>query len=292
VVPCGSGNALAASLGLRTVDAAVWGICQGNTRALDIAACWHRGRRQFLFINMLFSILCDVDFFSETMRWLGEARFTVQGVWEIIRFRSRAYQARLELLAADTFVQEECREGPCPRCSPPAPLQVPTTFKSDTEPGFSWRLLEDTFPFFACQNSKLVSRSTKTCPYAHLADGTLDVCLLRGESRPSRLDLVRVLLSMDGGDHLRALPKLEYYKVKALRFTPLWDGGQLGIDGERQPFGPLDIRMCGGSIVVVGPPARCPPVTGLSPPRRTSPTLLAIAAASLAVVAAVWYLMG
>lgn len=37
-----------------------------------------------------------------------------------------------------------------------------------------------------------------------------------------------MLLSMDAGDHLAALPKLEYYKVKALRFTPLWEGGPPG----------------------------------------------------------------
>lgn len=42
VIPSGSGNALAASLGMQLVDAAVWGIAQGRTRAMDIAAFWQQ----------------------------------------------------------------------------------------------------------------------------------------------------------------------------------------------------------------------------------------------------------
>lgn len=42
IIPSGSGNALAASLGMTTVDTAVWSIAQGATRALDVAAFWQQ----------------------------------------------------------------------------------------------------------------------------------------------------------------------------------------------------------------------------------------------------------
>uniref|UniRef100_A0A7S4G8E8 Uncharacterized protein n=1 Tax=Eutreptiella gymnastica TaxID=73025 RepID=A0A7S4G8E8_9EUGL len=68
---------------------------------------------------------------------------------------------------------------------------------------------------------------------------------------------------MDDGSHLQKVPQLEYYKVKALRFAPKWEGGLLGVDGERVPFTPIDIRVCDGAISVAAKPVATGQIVGL-----------------------------
>ena len=82
-------------------------------------------------------------------------------------------------------------------------------------------------------------------------------------SKGGRLELLKVLLSMDDGSHLQKVPQLEYYKVKALRFAPKWEGGLLGVDGERVPFTPIDIRVCDGAISVAAKPVATGQIVGL-----------------------------
>ncbi|EFN55392.1 hypothetical protein CHLNCDRAFT_134482 [Chlorella variabilis] len=115
-IPCGSGNALAASVGMWTVHTAVHAVVKGQRRALDIASGklpprtagpgatleWARAheRRCFSFLSINFGLITNLDIGTEHLRWMGGTRFVVGALQQIMLKRTHA--ARVAVLAPDS----------------------------------------------------------------------------------------------------------------------------------------------------------------------------------------------
>jgi len=86
-VPSGSGNGLAASTSLWDPITAAYAICKGRTHPLDMASVPEGCRRHLLFLSIVFGSMANLDVGTENLRWMGEARFTVGGIREVLSNR-------------------------------------------------------------------------------------------------------------------------------------------------------------------------------------------------------------
>jgi len=79
-VGCGSGNALAVNLlGPDRVGSWAWAALaavKGQSMAVDLCSVTHGGGREVAFLSVAFGMMADLDFGTEHLRWMGDARFT------------------------------------------------------------------------------------------------------------------------------------------------------------------------------------------------------------------------
>eukprot|EP00198_Chlamydomonas_reinhardtii_P003707 XP_001693043.1 diacylglycerol kinase [Chlamydomonas reinhardtii] len=96
-VPCGSGNGLAASAGLWDPVTAVVSVCRGRTEAVDVASVLQPpGNRFYCLLSVVYGSMANLDIGTQHLRWMGELRFHLGGLWEIIR--GRLYNCRIFVL--------------------------------------------------------------------------------------------------------------------------------------------------------------------------------------------------
>lgn len=118
VIPGGSGNALAYACGMVEPVTAAFAIVRGRARPFDIATVIQGPYRLASFLMMSWGIVADVDFESETMRWMGGARFTVKGLQRIAKLKM--YEGTFSYYP-ESFKMEEkakCTGSGCVHCLP------------------------------------------------------------------------------------------------------------------------------------------------------------------------------
>lgn len=104
IIPGGSGNGLAASLGILDPAVAAAAICMGVSRPVDLTAVRQYGddgvvKVWWSILMLTWGLISDVDIGSENLRALGGARFTVAGLQRIAKLHS--YAGRIAVLPAD-----------------------------------------------------------------------------------------------------------------------------------------------------------------------------------------------
>jgi len=120
VVHGGSGNGLANSVcdasdcRLTPRDAA-FVVVTGEAKPMDIAAVdvgtsAESAKRYYSFLSLSWAFMGDVDIESESLRWMGDARFVVQSVKRILKLRK--YKGRLSFLPADNAGMTSSMLGP------------------------------------------------------------------------------------------------------------------------------------------------------------------------------------
>ena len=108
-------------------------------------------------------------------------------------------------------------------------------------PNGGWVSKEDTLTFCVAGNVPYISPTNKVTPHACFSDGCIDLCT--GAARDfTRVRYARSFLSFDTGAHITH-PWLSYEKVRAFTIEPLEDTGLLAVDGERVPFGPVQVYV-------------------------------------------------
>jgi sphingosine kinase len=118
IIPAGSGNGLAASIGTLDPAVAAATICMGVARPMDLAAVRQYAadgsfRVWWSILMLTWGLIADVDIGSENLRARGGARFTVAGVQRVAKLH--AYAGRIAFLpAADGDAKARA-----PRCDGP-----------------------------------------------------------------------------------------------------------------------------------------------------------------------------
>jgi diacylglycerol kinase family enzyme len=106
----GSGNGLssticAGAMEPMTIFASAFLVAKGFSRPMDVFALKQAEERvRFGFLSICYGFVSDVDLESESMRYLGNARFTVAGLKKL--WSMNRYQARLEYISADEEVNK------------------------------------------------------------------------------------------------------------------------------------------------------------------------------------------
>jgi diacylglycerol kinase (ATP) len=215
VVPAGSGNDFARSLGLRSEKIALlaWrAYCAGtnNVRDLDLGTIYHQGGNQTFF--------CCVA--GAGLDALANARANRMPAW--LRKRAGYLLAGLRELA--TF----------------KPVQVELT--TDTA-GHSGKVL-----LVAVGNAHRYGGGMKVVPRADPGDGWLDVCVV-GEM--SRIKVLFCLPTIFFGAHIR-LRGVKYFQARRVRIDSL-PPAELYADGEPAGRTPLDIGLIPRGLKAIVP---------------------------------------
>jgi len=227
-IPGGSGNGLAKSVldnlgeSYGILDAAFC-IAKGGHQPIDLmqvqagAEC-----RKVSFLSLSAATIANIDIESERLRCIGSARFTLWAIWRIMR----PVRLHAELIY-------------WPAEAPGQPAAEPPPLSADLEGQSPWRKIVDDFTIFWGCNTEWTAWDNRPAPGARLCDGIWHLLLLRGAAA-SRTALVRTLLGLNAGEHLR-VPGVEIVRCRAFRLMPTSESGHLVLDGESVPFGPVQI---------------------------------------------------
>jgi diacylglycerol kinase (ATP) len=188
LVPAGSGNSLAADLGLSDAEDAARRIVAGGVQPLDVMelrldeapAARPAARRTLYAFNIVgWGLAADAGARAESLRWLGPRRYALANVLELLRRRVRP--ARLRLL---TERSEEVLEGRYVMA-------------------------------LAC-NTQHTGRGLRLAPRAQLDDGLMDLLVV---PEMSRRRLIALMHSVPEGGHLEA-PDVRVRQVRGFEVVP------------------------------------------------------------------------
>jgi len=157
----------------------------------------------FLFLSC--GIFSNLDLNTEWMRKLGELRFILGAIYELIKyfFFGNSIYGELEYLDSDNNVKI-------------------------TEKG--------QFVFFLASNNSHTSRTAITSPYSKPDDGYIYLSYLIEPT--NTWNLLLILLGLEDGSYI---DKLKYRKTTWFRFTPT--NGIYDIDGERYNIEPIEVSI-------------------------------------------------
>ena len=226
VIPAGTGNGLCKSLLELSGEpydpiSAAFLIAKGKKQPCDLVSFKQNSRRYYSFLSLSWAMASDVDIESERLRFLGYLRTEIYALMRIINLRS--YKGRFSFL-------------------PYSDGKHPPDWDNE------WQVIEDEFILFWAMNTAWANHSMKAAPYAQLADGSMDILVVRRGA--SRWELLSAFLRCAQGEHI-FLPCMEYYKVRCFRLEPLTDRGILAIDGEQVNYSPIEMKVLKGLAQVM-----------------------------------------
>uniref|UniRef100_A0A8C6X872 Sphingosine kinase 2 n=1 Tax=Naja naja TaxID=35670 RepID=A0A8C6X872_NAJNA len=241
ILPCGSGNAVAAAINCSAGFEQVLGqelltnctllLCHGAVSPLDLASITTAsGSRVFSFLSVAWGFISDVDIESEKYRHMGPARFTLG---TMVRLASlNTYRGRLSYLPALVLPNRlpSARQMHGPLDDFLAPLEEPVPK--------SWVTVEDDFVLVLAIYQTHLGADLFTMPTAGFNDGLIHLCFVRAGI--SRANMLRLFLAMEKGTHFdHESPYFTHLPVQAFRIEPLTHKGIITIDGERVDYGPI-----------------------------------------------------
>ncbi|MDQ7878826.1 diacylglycerol kinase [Microbacterium sp. QXD-8] len=215
IVPSGSGNDFAATLGLRELDvaAAADAIAGGRTRRIDLGRVTRDdGSSQYFGSVLASGFDSKVNDRANAMRWpRGGSRYNIAILVEFLTLIGIPYEVELEL-ADGTRVQQR------------GDLVMATV-----------------------GNGRTYGGGIPICPDADPADGLLDLVLVRPSGR---LRLLRLLPRVYRGTH-GAVPEVSIRRVRSVRLSS--PGVTAYADGD--PIGalPLTVDVAPGALTIFTP---------------------------------------
>jgi sphingosine kinase len=259
IIPGGSGNGLAASLGAFDETTGALVAIKGRTRPFDLFSAVQEGDAgapRFGFLTLEWCVVADIDIDSEEHRWMGGARFTFTALGKV--FSNRAYRGRLTMWGEEggrALIKEPC-SGLAAGCRYCGPGKEPPRAEQAALPvtGAPWldkaalveRLgaplaeAEGDFNFFLAANTSHMSRDSIGAMTAHFSDGLIDVTYAQDCDKS---DMVGILLALDEGKHHKKA-KVRHHRVSELllEVDPQLQG-KLVVDGELVPYRNIRIKV-------------------------------------------------
>ncbi len=156
----------------------------------------------FLFLSC--GIFSNLDLNTEWMRRLGELRFILGAIYELIKY----------FLFGST-------------------ISGVLEYKDDNDT----KILEiGQFAFFLANNMSHTSRTTLTSPFSKPDDGYIYISYLKEPT--NTWTLLKVLLGLEDGSYIN---NLKYVRTKWFKFTP--SNGIYDIDGEKYNIEPVEVSI-------------------------------------------------
>jgi len=203
LIPTGTGNDLATTLGLRDLDAegAADAVIAGATRRIDVARVTRADGTTHLFGSVLASGFDSrVNDRANRMRWpRAGSRYNIALLLEFLALRAVRFE--VTLTHADGAVQR----------------------------------LEDDLIMATVGNGRTYGGGIPICPRADPSDGLLDVTLVRDVGR---LRLLRLLPRAYRGTHL-SIPEVSAFRVRAVSLA----AGDVTAYADGDPIGSLPLRV-------------------------------------------------
>ncbi|PRP85284.1 putative sphingosine kinase [Planoprotostelium fungivorum] len=242
IIPGGSSNGLAATIGCSDPLLAAFSIIKGRSAPLDLFSCLHsRDKVSFGFLSVTYSIIADIDYDSEKYRFLGGTRQTVTAVFKMAK-PTIAYPSKITYLLPENNVIVESNERLVDMEE--GEWRGPHLTYINKE-GFLPQVLphcktvEGDLTFFLASNVPRVGDDILLSPRGDMSDGYMD--LIYGFNQ-SKMAMAKLLLGTADGN-IEEVNGIEYHKVKAFVLDPLQERGTIMIDGEWAPPQKVCVEM-------------------------------------------------
>ncbi|KAL3158367.1 hypothetical protein ABBQ38_010606 [Trebouxia sp. C0009 RCD-2024] len=237
-IPAGSTDAVAYSInGTRSQLTAALHIALGDRMPLDVLRVDTEDRKhRFAVCVASYGYMGDLMKDSEKLRWMGPARYNIQGA--ITLFRGRSYSARVSWLPAPLSgrARSVCGVG-CPVCGSTDlnHTQTSTAFNQPSHQSLeegNWQHVEGEFKsVMAIVTPCRSDQSTLgLAPYGHLADGRIQLVMVH---KCSVLQYLRFLAAIpQAGIEPGQFHYVEVLDVSAVRLEPIGRESSWNVDGE------------------------------------------------------------
>lgn len=217
IIPSGSGNGLAHTIAHQSKEKgkptnAAFMLAKGVPHNLDITSMRNGKDTTYSFLSLEWASIADVDIESEKMRVLGDLRFTVAYINQLL-FQKKEYAGKLWYLDEDAFNGEE----------PPHYFDVADP-ESNRRPvmdvfdnpealsaGGKWKEIGDHFRLVWVMNISHAAGDALLAPGAQLDDGYNYITFIHGDQ--SKKELLGMLLAMENGEHVDK-PGVQHIKTR------------------------------------------------------------------------------
>lgn len=242
VIPTGSGNAVAESLGIAcALDGALNVVHALRTRGeVSVGVMEYGrlkgkkgGRESLALCGVQWGLFADVDLGSEGWRWMGSARFDIRALWLIMKNKGNYARIRMQLHARGQATVDKRLQS----------VGGGSRGRVLERVGDEDVVLEGRFVTVVAWNVAAQSGNVFATPYAKLNEPCFDVMVVR-EGECSRFALLQAMMAASKGtdEFIRACPAIEYYKCRRFVMERM-EGSYLGLDGESVPVDPFFLRM-------------------------------------------------
>ncbi|KAM8861911.1 ceramide kinase-like [Synchiropus picturatus] len=229
IIPAGSTDCICfATVGSNDPVTSALHIIIGDEQPMDVCSVHHDNTFLRYSVSLLgYGFYGDVLTDSERKRWMGPARYDLSGLKMFLTHHY--YEGTVSFLPAKGITgtprdASKCRSG-CTICQHSGQLlsKRPGKYEnnevSDSDADGEWRTIRGKFlAINAASMSCACPRSPKgLSPAAHLADGTIDLILVR---KCSRFNFLRHLLRHTSKDDQFDMTFVEVQRVQRFRFAP------------------------------------------------------------------------
>jgi sphingosine kinase len=263
-LPCGTGNALSVNCnGTSSPSKAALAVVKGVSTSIDLASITQGEKRTLSFLSQALGIVAESDLGTESLRWLGDARFTVGFLKRLLRKTVWPCEIAVGVEIADkTEIQRDYRLSLEQSASRP----IPPTSSSDSAaaaadvgdredeglPPLRYGTVHDDLPIgweltpfpnlgnFYSGNMPFMAADANFFSFARINEGMLDLVTIRGDIRMYKS--IAMLLSVGEGK-LWQHTDVTYRKVSGFRVIPKQKEGYFAVDGERLPFQPFQVEV-------------------------------------------------
>lgn len=251
IIPAGTGNGLGKtilSLSQEDYDPinAAFIIAKGQSQPINLGVVEQEGHQYYSILSLAWALISDIDIKSNKLRFLkflGSLRSDLYALFSILTLRS--YPGKVSfLLAPDweprlphTFQTIESHTDNTQSASTSELTANTATLRGQSQ---DWCVIEGDFIGLWVMNVAWATHSVQAAPHAQLADGFMDVLIIR--KGITRWRLLTAFLKIATGEHL-LLPDMEYYKIRCLRLEPQGSEGLLAVDGEQIDHCPVQLNI-------------------------------------------------
>eukprot|EP00124_Ichthyophonus_hoferi_P005708 Ihof_evm1s910 gene=Ihof_evmTU1s910 len=200
MVPCGTANALAVSIGVTDHIDAVQRFIQNRRKQMDIAVVEGIQDKNKIYCFCVLSVGFHANMINTAntyLRWLGSVRFAA--TFPLTTIYNALARVQLRLIGAHRIdhskkaVQYES-----------TPSTTPTNENRECD-----KSCDISLSYFLATKMRFLEKGYGIAPYTQLDDGFIDVCLLEDASRTQLCKTLAV--DIFKGRHIGS-PGLEYYK--------------------------------------------------------------------------------
>lgn len=245
-VPCGSGNALAASCGIWDIATAAYAAIRGEPTSMDIASIHQPSTNStmYSFLSVTYGMVANLDIGTEHLRWMGGARFIWGAIKEIIS--QRMYDIEISYIGMHEEEEEDadygttrCNRPPC-RWIPGHTGQHPKVNDNDSP----WKTIHGTqVQLCVFSNLPWLDMNFNLAPHAEMGGGCYNLLYTVGRQGLSRS--MQLLNKAETGEHMHLIDEV---RVFAFYIHPKSTNTWLVIDGEPIPnepiYGEIHKQLC------------------------------------------------
>jgi sphingosine kinase len=249
LIPAGTSNAVARSVGIADPVYAVFSAIRGATQRFD-GVIYEQGEHRFYgHFACMFGLVADIDLGADAWRCIGRGRLACSTLWRLIHLQS--YHAEISYIGENVSppnIKIKSLDRP--------PMRYKSLFTGNDsrvktiEEAQYYSFLAVKFPY--------LDRDGFLSHRVQIRSGTIDLLMLPRKSDVTRWALFKSFLYSDGSTVFDDPTMCQHQRVRAcmLRFR-MYEGALLDVDGEEVPSANIYFECLPDALCLIVPPKSC-----------------------------------